>query len=102
MDYVVTTEAPKSWVDGRTGRRVGLGHACIYLQCASDLVTGELCKNEIFIVPKKKVDGNDVVNSISDERAAELFTNRGWSINPTHCPECIAKLQPADREPKHD
>jgi hypothetical protein len=86
--FNVTTEAPKSWADGRTGRFVCSPRGCIYLQCASDLDTGVLCTNEIYIVP---ADIDHSTNDISDEQAYKCFTANGWTIGPTRCPECLAK-----------
>ena len=81
----VTSEPPTAW--HVNGRMVGPAKGCIYLQCSSDLETDVLCTNEIYIRAKSGYSTDRITN----EQAAEIFKDNGWSISPTRCPECIAK-----------
>lgn len=84
--FRVTDKPPTVWKCGRTGRG-GSSPGCIYLQCSSDLVTGVLCKNEIYIL-----SGELSVNGMTDEEAATVLKRLGWTIKPTVCPECVKTL----------
>lgn len=85
----VSPDAPTTWINGRTGRAPGPGPGCVYLQCSSDLKTGVLCKNEIFITVPGGFGYS--INEVTDDEARAIFESNGWTIGPTWCPECQLK-----------
>lgn len=72
------------------------GRESIFLQCASDLETGVLCKNEIFLIAEPL--NSDLLRELTDDQVKEIFKDHGWSISPTRCPECITKGYIGKRE----
>lgn len=77
------------------------GRAEIFLECYGN---SENCHDTIAITPnntlgKSHMTGNEIVDSITDKQAGQIFEEEGWLVkgynNPNHtrCPECKEEVK---------
>lgn len=70
--------------------------AQIFLECRYP--NRKDCHDTIAILPKGSC-GNEIIDVITDEQAAKVFTSMGWLVKGhnnkkyTRCPNCAKKLK---------
>lgn len=72
--------------------RLSQGHRCIGIQAGGGMAFGGsnmifadcvLCDTSIML----RFDSSHEVDAMPDDEALHIFTEQGWTIKPTRCPE---------------
>ncbi len=76
-NFQLSSEPPSTWLCNRSsGLKYTSQSGCIFVQCASDLESGESCNNEIYIIRKGRRHMFSF-DDIDDAMVTSVFLEQG-------------------------